>query len=121
MNYFDAISKRAAELDAIGQGYLDKLPFMSNGDVIKRLFEIAFEIDRSDQENPEWVDEAIDGFLPYSRVPKNGSIYFSLGWACTANDACLRNMLEVAEGRETDTLNLMTLAEKEIVESYCTT
>lgn len=32
-----------------------------------------------------------------------------------ANDACLRNLLEVAEGRETEQLQLATIAEKEIV------
>jgi len=119
MNYFSAIAKRAEELNALGQEYLDKLPFMSNDDICQRLWDIAWEIDASDQENPDWVWSTVDGGIPYGSVPRNGSLYFSLGWAPVANDACLRNLLEVAEGRETKELDLATIAEKEIVESYC--
>lgn len=119
MNYFSAISKRAEELNALGQEYLNKLPFMSNDDVCQRLWDVAWEIDASDQENPDWVWSTTEGNIPYGGVPRNGSLYFSLGFAMVANDACLRNLLEVAEGRETEELDLATLAEKEIVESYC--
>jgi hypothetical protein len=69
-------------------------------------------------ENPWWVNEVCDGHIPFSSIPSNRSLYFTLGWAITANDACLRNLLEIAEGRETMELTLSTLAEKEVVEQY---
>lgn len=118
MNYFSAIKKRADELNLMGEDYLDKLPFMNNEEICQRLWEIAWEIEKSDQENPEWVDMTLDGFIPYSSIPRNGSLYFSLGRAVVAQDALLRNLLEVAEGRETKELSFNFIAEKEVVESY---
>jgi hypothetical protein len=117
--YFSAISKRADELNAIGQTYLDKLPFMSNDAICQRLWDIAWEIDAAGGENPDWVESTLDSHIPYGVIPRGGSLYFSLGFAAVANDACLRNLLEVAEGRETEKLDLATVAEKEVVESYC--
>ena len=118
MNYFAAISKRAKELDALGQAYLDKLPFMDNEAICKRLHDIAWEIDASDQENPDWVWSTTEGSIPYGGIPRNGSLYFSLGFAMVANDACLRNLLEIAEGRETEELDLAIVSEEEIVKKY---
>ena len=118
MNYFSAIAKRATELDALGTAYLDTVPFMSNDKVCKRLCAIACEIDKSDKENPEWVDSTMDGYLPFGSVPRNGSLYFSLGFAVAAQDARRRNLLEVEEGREAVELTFPPLAEKDIVDTY---
>jgi hypothetical protein len=119
MNYFAAISARCAELNEAGQRYLDQFDFIPNDEILQRIWDKAWEIDAQPGENPEWVDMTCDNCIPFGSVPNNGSIYYSLGWAETANDACLRNLLEIAEGRTTEELDLATLAEKEIVESYC--
>jgi len=119
MKYFAAISKRADELTVLGQEYLDALPFMSNEDVGQKIWDKAIEIDESDGENPEWVDEALDGFIPYYGVPRNGSIYFSLGFSPTAQDALLRNFMEHLLN-QTEELKFPCLAEKDIVSSYTT-
>lgn len=119
MNYFAAISRRADELNQLGEKYLQKLPFMSNHKICKRLWAIAAKIDKSTETNPDWVDSTLDHSIPFASPPRNGSLYFSLGFAITAQDAKLRNLLEVAEGRDSE-LNLAVLAEKDIVESYVT-
>jgi len=118
MNYFAAISKRADELTARAQAYLDGLPFMPNDNVMGRLWEIAQAIDTADGENPDWVDSTLDGWIPFSGVPRDGSLFFALGYSPTAQDARLRNLLEVAERRENVTLELATVAEQEIVDTY---
>jgi len=118
MHYFEAIKHRADELNLQGRQYLDRLPFMHNEAVCERLWEIAQAIDAAPGENPDWVDSAMDGWIPFSTLPRNGSLYFALGYAMVAQDARLRNLLEVAEGRETEELDLATLAEQEIVDRY---
>ena len=119
MCYISAIEKRCDELTALGQAYLDKLPFMDNIKIIERLYEIAFKINKSDEENPEWVDMAVDGHLWYSRPPRPGSMYKSLAYSVVAQDAKLRNLLEYAEGREDTLLDFPIMAEEEIVDAYC--
>lgn len=129
MKYFSAIKKRADELNVAGQAYLDKLPFMSNDDVAERLYKKAQEIFKQQTKQwgtlgawehvPDWVADIMDGYIPYYYIPRNGSIYFSLGFAQTAQDALLRNSLEYAEGREKFLLELPCVAEKEVVEKYC--
>ena len=94
MNYFEAISHRADELNVEGQSYLDRLPFMDNEAVCERLYELAVEIDEQPGENPDWVDSTLDGHIPFGSVPRNGSLFFTMGFAVSANDARLRNLLE---------------------------
>ncbi len=118
MNYILAIKHRADELNEMGHKYLDPLPFMDNHVIIARLFDIARQIDASPGENPEWVDQAMDGHIPYAARPRNGSLYMALGTAIVAKDALLRNFLEVQEGREENLLTFRCVAEQEVVDKY---
>lgn len=119
MNYFKAIAKRADELNELGNAYLKTLPFMSNDIICERLWKLAYEIfDEDKDDNPDWVVSTVDGCIPFASQSRNGSIYYSLGFAVAAQDARLRNLLELVEGRTTEELTFPTLAEKEIVSSY---
>lgn len=120
MDYFKAISFRASQLDDLANAYLSKLPFLSNDQVLEKLWSKAKEIWKQNGsdfngKSPEWVENWMDGWIPYS-TPQNGSLYFSLGWSVASQDAHLRNLLERAEGRETKELDFAILAEKEIVD-----
>lgn len=120
MNYFEAISFRCSQIDDLASNYLSRLPFLSNEEVLDRLWVKACEIWESNgkefnQKSPEWVENWMDGWPPYS-TPNNGSLYFSLGWSLVSQDAHLRNLLERAEGREKEELNFPILAEKEVVD-----
>lgn len=125
MNYFEAIRTRCEELDKLGQAYLDKFEFLPNDQVLDRIWNKAqalFEAAGEDFDKlPEWAAEAMDGHIPYSSPPRNGSLYCSMGWSVVAQDAHLRNQLEIAEGRETKELDFPVLAEKEIVLKYAET
>lgn len=123
MNYFDAISHRAAQLDELGQNYLNKFEFLSNDEILTRLWKIAndkFDSIGRDWNKidsiPEWMGSFLDGRTPYS-PSNNGSLYYSLGYSVISADAHLRNLLERAEGREIKELDFPCLAEKEIVDS----
>jgi hypothetical protein len=122
MNYFDAIKRRTEELDVLGQAYLNKFDFLPNDQICDRIWAAAKKIFLDKNEDfdscPWWVAQTIDYCLPYSTIPKNGSIYFSLGFSSVSQDAHLRNLLEIAEGRETMELDFEVLAKKEIVEKY---
>ena len=124
MDYFSAIKRRADELNEEGKKYLSNLPFMSNQDVLDKLWKIAnekYDYDRwckSFDNCPWWVDAIFDGLAPYGEC-NNGSLYYMLGRAVVAEDALLRNLLEIAEGRESKELELCCVAEKEIVDKYC--
>ena len=120
MDYFKAISFRASQLDDLANAYLSNLPFLSNEQVLERLWVKAKEIWNQNGgdfngKSPEWVENWMDGWQPCS-TPQNGSIYFSLGWSVASQDAHLRNLLERAEGREIKELDFAILAEKEIVD-----
>jgi len=121
MNYFAAIAKRSEELNDMAQVYLDSLPFISDPDCVGMIWEKANEIFKAANENwakvPEWVADSMDGYVPFSQSPSNGSLYVTLGHAVTARSANLR-MLEYAYGRRSTLDYFPTLAEKEIVEKY---
>ncbi len=123
MNYFAAIKFRCEEIDALAQTYLDKFQFMSNGDILQRLWEIAkfqFKTKCNDDWDkidalPEWMGNFLDGWTPYA-PSKNGSLYYSLGYSVVSADAHLRNLLERTEGRETKELDFPILTEHHIVD-----
>lgn len=123
MNYFETITDECNKLDELGQAYLDKLPFMDNDTVVQGIFKKAKEIFESHNENwetiPEWVANTMDGWMPYAGIPKTGSLFFSLGFSVVANDALLRNLLEVAEGREEKFLDFFNLVDKKVVDKRC--
>jgi len=121
MGYFEAITYRVSEIDKMAQAYLDKFEFLSNEDILQRLWEIANnEFDKIGRDwnkidlIPEWIGDFLDGWIPYA-PSKNGSLYYSMGYSVISADAHLRNLLERAEGRERNELDFGVLAEKEIV------
>lgn len=114
MNYFEQLTKRCNQLNEKGNAYLDTLPFLPNDEVCDRIYKAAQRIFQEANEDwesiPDWVASAMDGWIPYAALPKNGSLHYSLGWAVASQDAHLRNLLERAEGRETKELNFPVLA-----------
>lgn len=125
MDYFTAISHRCNQLTEISQAYLDKLPFIPNDEVMERIwnaaqkYEAELDADIDWDSVPEWAARTLDGWMPYSQEPRNGSIYFALGYSVVAQEANLRRLLEYVEGG-TDTFEPTTcLAEEEIVKELC--
>lgn len=117
MNIFQELVRKAGELDKKGQQYLDKLPFMKTDDVAERIHKIGLEIYKKNNEDvdkcPDWISDLLDGCIPYYGVPTNGSLAFKMGYSPTAQDALLRNFLEVLEKRETEFLNFKCIAKFE--------
>lgn len=116
MGYFTQISTHCTLLNEIGQKYLDTLPFISNEEVIQLIWTKAYDIFESMgrwecEDLPDWVADTIDSGVPYSEIPRNGSLHYSLGFATTAQDACLRAYLEWVEGRDTELKSFQTLAD----------
>lgn len=112
---FVDLAERAAELDSLGQAYLDSLPFVSNEEICERVWKRANEVFAAAGEDweavPEWVANTMDGYIPYSQIPRNGSLHFSLGFSVVSLEAHLRNLLEIAEGRTSVELDFPVLAE----------
>ena len=85
-----------------------------------RIWKIAADLFAQHKENwdnlPEWAANVIDNGVPYCSSPKNGSLFYSLGYSVVSRDAHLRNLLEIAEGRETQELNFPVVVDKEIVD-----
>jgi hypothetical protein len=123
MNYLDAITKRAEELDVLAREYLDSLEFIDNQEVMNRIFSAAERIFKQNNEDwdkiPEWAASTLDYHIPFSKIPSNGSLYFMMGFSSISMDAHLRNLLEIAEGRTEKELDFEVIADKSIVESYC--
>jgi hypothetical protein len=125
MNYFDAISFRCQQIDDLAQAYLNQFEFMSNPDILEKLWEVSqakFKAINNDwarcNELPEWMIDFLDGWTPYA-PSKNGSLYYSLGYSCLSSDAHLRNLFERTMGRETRVLPFPILAEHEVVNKLC--
>jgi len=116
MNYFEAIRVEGERLDKLGTAYLKNLPFMSNATVLERLWNKANALLQSEgwDDLPDWASCILDGGAPYG-TPKNGSLYYALGFSPVSNDAHLRNLLERVEGRETKELRFPILADKKRV------
>ena len=117
MNIFQELVNKANELDRKGQEYLDKLPFIKSEDIAERIHQIGLEIYRKNNEDldkcPDWIMDLFDGCVPYYGVPRNGSLAFMMGYSPAAQDALLRNFLEVLEGRETELLDFKCIAKFE--------
>lgn len=122
MSYFEIMKNGVAELDKKANEYLSDKEFISNDEILERLWKYCLELfyanggekDQSgilDFENlnwenlPWWARSALDGHLPYSSIPENGSLNFSLGFSSASFDAHLRNLFEIAEGRENKELD----------------
>jgi hypothetical protein len=125
MNYFAAISFRCQQIDDLAQAYLNQFEFMSNPDILEKLWEVSqekFKAINNDWERcselPEWMINFLDGWTPYA-PSKNGSLYHALGCSCLSADAHLRNLFERTMGRETKELPFPILAEHEVVNKLC--
>ena len=109
MTYFEKISAECDKLTQKANKYLSGLEFIPNDQVMNRIYakakEIFFEANENWDAVPEWVAQTMDGWMPYSTIPRNGSIGFALGYSPASQDAHLRNLLEIVEGRETKELD----------------
>ena len=101
---FTWIKDEGNKLDILGKAYLDKFDFIANDDMAQRLAEISwrlFEESGKDWDSiPWWAANIQDGWMPFYHPPKNGSLHYSLGFSMVSQEAHLRNLLEIAEGRE---------------------
>ena len=122
MNYFAAIVLRTGQIDALAQAYLDRFEFISNDQILPRLWAFAqkqFKDQCHEDWNlierlPEWAQNFLDGWTPYA-PPSPGSLYSTLAYSAVSNDAHLRNLLERTEGRETAELTFPVFAEHSVV------
>lgn len=119
MNYFQELVSGCDELDRKGQAYLDSLPFLPNDEVKQRIHNKAVEIFNAANEDwdavPEWVSQTMDGHIPYGVLPTNGSLYFAMAFSVVSMEAHLRNLLEIAEGRETKELDFPVIVPKPVI------
>lgn len=120
MGFFSDLSKRCDQLSEVAQKYLDTLPFISSEECTKRIWNWAWEqVDKDDRgdvifnEKHDFAEQIIDGGVPYSEQPSNGSLHYSLGWSVTAQDANLRSLLEFVEGRQNEWIKFKCLADLE--------
>lgn len=121
MNYFEALAKECEELNQKGQDYLDTLSEeISVDEAAERIYNAAKKIFEEKRGNaPEWIlDLVYDGFMPYYGIPKNGSLRFILGFSIVAQEAKLRNLLEIVEGRENKGLDFPACVPKDFYDKY---
>lgn len=120
-NYFKAISIECDKLTEEGQKYLDQFDFLTVDQMADRIWEAYLdkfqEVNEKWEDLPEWAQDCIDG-VPYCAPPRNGSIHFLLGYSPTAQEACLRNLLEIAEGRTTEVIDLSYIVDKDFWKKY---
>lgn len=113
-NYFAALVEKASKLDELANKYLENFKPMSNEEAVNRIHKAAQELLKEAGENfdqlPDWAAESLDGHVPYSTIPKNRSLGFTLGFSIASQEAHLRNLLEIAEGRTTQHLSFPVVA-----------
>lgn len=118
MSLFHGLIQRGEELDRLGAAYLEKLPFLTSQETAERLHIAAMRIfeaaNREWYAVPDYVAMIADGVMPYFHPPRNGSLHFTLGFSVTSQEAHLRNLLEIAEGRESAFLDFPVVAELEV-------
>lgn len=121
MNYFEALTKEREELNQKGQDYLDTLSEeISADEAAERIYKAAKKIFKEKgEDSPEWIlDLVYDGFMPYYGLPKNRSLRVTLGFSIVAQEARLRNLLEIVEGRETKELDFPACVPKDFYDKY---
>ena len=115
-DYFKMISDRADELTRLANDYLNKFDFLTNDEICQKIYKKAWELFKQADENfnaiPEWVALTVDGWMPYTCRSRNGSLHYTLGFSPASQDAHLRNLLEIAEGRETKELPFPVVCEE---------
>lgn len=131
MNYFQAISKRCNELTEKANTYLEMFDDgLSNDEMIQKIFDKSVILMNEAKERgedfwetlPDWATSSLDYAVPFSNIPINGSLYFSLGFSIAAFEANLRILYEYVmddskDGNE-ELEFFVALSEKDIVDSY---
>jgi hypothetical protein len=124
MSYFNLIVEECNKLNLKAQTYLDSLPFIDNDTLINKIWSWAWEQMDKDQNGyvifngkNSLAEEIIDEGVPYTKIPNNSSIHYSLGWAIVAQDANLRSLYEFIEGRQTEQLTFKMLADLPEIEN----
>jgi len=109
MSYFKQISENCETLSDIADNYLKSLPYIDNDSCIKRIWDWACSQMESDgtgyfifNGKNDFAEQIVDSGVPYSEIPTNGSLRYSLGWSVTAQEANLRSLLEFVEGRQSE-------------------
>ncbi len=109
MNYFEALNKEVEKLDALSNSYMNGKTFIPSDEMAGRVYvraEQLFDEAKGDWDKlPWWASEALDGWVPFTPVDRPGSLFRTLSLSVAARDARLRNLLEIAEGRETQELD----------------
>mgnify|MGYP003975297233 FL=1 len=115
IDLFTWIGKESDKLTKKANKYLSKLPEISNQDVADKLAKISFKLFKEAKEDwraiPWWAGDIMDGHMPYWGVPRNGSLHYSLGFSMSSQEAHLRNLLEIAEGRESKELDFSLICD----------
>ena len=114
---FRRLAAGANELDRKAEAYMADKEFIPNDEVKYRIWRASCALfhkhggtcDKDDYMRfcdldwdalPWWAAQTLDSTIPYGEVPRNGSLGFSLGYSAASQDAHLRNIMEIAEGRE---------------------
>lgn len=122
-NIFVRIAEGAEEITCKAEAYLEGKEFLANDDVRDRIWQASLKLFEQhggsfsgkerylSYENldwdalPWWAAQTLDGWMPYSQPPTKASLGHLLGYSPESQDAHLRNIMEIAEGRETDELD----------------
>lgn len=103
-NCFSYLPKLSNELTIYGNEYLERFnDGKSNADLIEDVWQVVSKFtDVEIESHPErdLIDEILDGWMPYTQIPRNGSLWFSLGFSVVAMEANLRMMREYFIGSE---------------------
>lgn len=122
---FQKLTDRCDALTEIAQAYLDTLPFIPSDECCERIWKWAWDnVAKDEQGHVDWPEdgwddtdprslpyEILDGGIPFSNVPRNGSLQYALGWSIVAQDANLRSLLEFVEGRQSEWIRFKCLAD----------
>lgn len=119
-DYFKQLVAGAETLDAKADAYMASKPFLPNDEVIDRIWAVCLRLfkehggryegdtmvfaDLAWDDLPWWAAQSLDGWMPFVGESKNGSLAYALGHSAASRDAHLRNIMEIAEGRETEEL-----------------
>jgi len=104
MDYFRELTRRCDELGETAEAYLAELPDLglSCCEMAQRIWLIAQERLAAAPEgtdHPWWVESISEGHMPFVGTPDRASLAVHMGFSIEAQEAHLRNLLEIAEGR----------------------
>lgn len=120
MSYFKRISDECTKLSETAQKYLDKLEFIDSELCCRKIWDWACSQMDEDERGyfvfngkNELAEYIVDSGIPFSEMPSNGSLHYSLGWSIVAQDANLRSLLEFVEGRQKEWVKFECLVDLE--------